>query len=360
MKKKRLLLIPCIIALLLLTGCEKEGADDAIVTKINALKREDTEPFETLLNEGIKEPNESYVLQFPDELKKTYVSFLQQAFNRMEFEISKPKKQEDKTQVVTVSFQPISIGETMKDACQKHLDSMSSADLTQEMKALLEAKDSPLKGDPVFQGKTSSTFHLKKTDKGYTFAEKELNAFLKKALVGYMKPYESVCEILDIQDFMTSYLNASFKGDVTNFALHTDRTEEEALAWYESDTFTPPSDLSSDYAQRYQDALKNILKQSQYTVGIPKKVTSGYTVEVTLTPNNSFVDAFHEFEQGTYYSIEEASAGLVQAMEKYAATPTYGAETSMTITLNTESLLLSDQTESEMQTLAQTILPIPS
>ena len=64
MKKKRLLLIPCIIALLLLTGCEKEGADDAIVTKINALKREDTKPFETLLNEGIKEPNESYVLQF--------------------------------------------------------------------------------------------------------------------------------------------------------------------------------------------------------------------------------------------------------------------------------------------------------
>ena len=54
MKKKRLLLIPCIIALLLLTGCEKEGADDAIVTKINALKREDTKPFETLLNEGIK------------------------------------------------------------------------------------------------------------------------------------------------------------------------------------------------------------------------------------------------------------------------------------------------------------------
>lgn len=39
----------------------------------------------------------------------------------MEFEISKPKKQEDKTQVVTVSFQPISIGETMKDACQKLL-----------------------------------------------------------------------------------------------------------------------------------------------------------------------------------------------------------------------------------------------
>ena len=27
MKKKRLLLIPCIIALLLLTGCEKEGAE---------------------------------------------------------------------------------------------------------------------------------------------------------------------------------------------------------------------------------------------------------------------------------------------------------------------------------------------
>lgn len=360
MKKKRFLLIPCILVFLLLTGCEKEGADDVIVDKINALKRDDTKPFETLLNEGMKAPNEAYLLQFPDELKKTYVSFLQQAFNRMEFEISKPKKQEDKTQIVKVSFQPISIGETMKDACQKHLDAMSSTDLTQEMKALLEAEDSPLKGDPVFQSKTSSTFHLKKTDSGYTFAEKELHAFLKKALVGYMKPYESICEILDVQDFLTSYLNASFKGDVTNFALHTDRTEEEALAWYEAETFTPPSDLSPDYAQRYQDALKTILKQSQYTVGIPKSDANGYTVEVTLTPNNSFVDAFHEFEQGTYYSIEEASAGLVQAMEKYAAAPTYGTETRMTITLNTESLLLSDQAESEMQTLAQTILPVPS
>ena len=97
--------------------------------------------------------------------------------------------------------------------------------MTQEMKALLEAKDSPLKGDPVFQERL---FYLSsQKNRQRIHLQKELNAFLKKALVGYMKPYESVCEILDIQDFMTSYLNASFKGDVTNFALHTHRTKKK-------------------------------------------------------------------------------------------------------------------------------------
>ena len=69
-----------------------------------------------------------------------------------------------------------------------------------------------------------------------------------------MEPYNAVCDILDSHDFITAYLNASFKGDVARFAVHTDRTEEEALAWYEADVFTPPSDLSEAYIPRYQEA----------------------------------------------------------------------------------------------------------
>ena len=106
-----------------------------------------------------------------------------------------------------------------------------------------------------------------------------------------MQPYNSVCEVLDARDFMQSYLDASFKGDVAQFALHTDRTEEEALEWYEADVFTPPADLSSAYHDRYKKALKEIMKQCKYTVGIPRKEAGlySYTIDITVTPNNSLV-----------------------------------------------------------------------
>ena len=40
-----------------------------------------------------------------------------------------------------------------------------------------------------------------------------------------MTPYDTFGALYDMQDFLTSYLDASFKGEVAQFALHTDRTE---------------------------------------------------------------------------------------------------------------------------------------
>ena len=103
------------------------------------------------------------------------------------------------------------------------------------------------------------------------------------------------------------------------------------------------------------------MKQCQYTVGIPQKESGiySYTVDVTVIPNNSLLNAFQEFEQGTYYSIDEASLGLVQAMEKYSASPDYGTETVLNVPINMNSLLNAGNDDSELSNLAATILPLP-
>ena len=65
------------------------------------------------------------------------------------------------------------------------------------------------------------------------------------------------------------------------------------------------------------------------------------------------------FEGGTYYSIEEVSAGLITAMEKYAAAPTFDEETTVTVSINASSLLDAGNENSELTALATTILMIP-
>ena len=176
-----------------------------------------------------------------------------------------------------------------------------------------------------------------------------------------MEPYNSLCELYDAKDFLTAYLDASFKGEVTQFAKHTDRTKEEALSWYEGDVFSAPDDLSSAYKERYTLALKNILKQSRYTVHVPRKEQGlmNYTISVTTTPNNSLVTAYQEFESGTYYSIDEASRALVEKLEHYAASPVYGDETTTDISLNGHTLLDSGNEDSELQKLGTIICPMP-
>lgn len=359
MKRNKLLLLPFLAALLLFAGCSRESADDPVIARINDLKEGKSDNFSGLLQEGIEKSNDSYVLAFPDGLKNSYLGLLQDSFNTISFEVGKPEKKKKDAYTVKVEFAPINVGETLASSSSEYIASMESSDLETEVSAMLKENSAVLKKSPVYQPKTSSTFHVKKSEDGFVVEEKEINSFLKKALVGYMAPYDTVCDILNVQDFMASYLDASFKGEVGQFAKHTEQTEEEALAWYETDTFTPPSDLSSAYTERYQNALKNILKQSKYTVGIPKTDAAGYTIDVTVTPNNSFTDAYREFEQGLYYSIDEASAGLVQAMEKYATAPTYGTETTVTVPWNASTILASGDADSEFGTLATTILPTP-
>ena len=146
-----------------------------------------------------------------------------------------------------------------------------------------------------------------------------MEILLSQVLRDYMEPYSSVCEILDVHNFLTAYLDASFKGDVAQFALYTDRTVEETDAWYEQDTFDPPENMTAAYTDRYTAALKKVFSQCKYTVNIPQKESGvyNYTVDVTVVPNNSLLNAFTQLESGVYYSEEEVDKTVVELLEEY-------------------------------------------
>lgn len=360
MKKLRLF-IPCLLALFLFAGCSRNTADKYVGEQITSMKEKDTENFTALLEDGIAESNEEFILQFPEELREPYLQFLQNSFQSIQFEVAKARKLESGNYSVQITYTPLNFSDTLKSANTDPLASLETADLTEAASSVLKEDAKILADSPVYDAEMISTLDVSKDGDKYSISSDSMNTFLSHALHGYMEPYNMVCDILDTYDFINAYLDASFKGEVGQFAKHTGRTEEEAMAWYEEDTFEPPSDLSQAYASRYREALKTILKQCKYTVGIPHKESGiySYTVDITTTPNHSFADAYAEFEQRTYYSIEEASAGFVQAMEKYAASPTYGEETTVNVPINSSSLLSAGNDDAELTNLAKTILLMP-
>ena len=362
MRNSKLSILFCILLAILLPGCKsKYTADQYVGEQITTMKNSAPESFASLLDDGIAKSNETYVLQFPEELKEPYLEFLQSSFQTIQFEVAKAKENDDGSYSVQITYTPVNIGETLSSKNTELTSSLESSSLTEAVSSVLKEDCKILADSPVYNDEIISTVKLTQNADGYSIDEDSMFTFLSQALYGYMEPYNIVCELFDAQDFLTAYLDASFKGDVVQFAKHTGRTEEEALAWYEADVFDPPSDLSFAYVSRYQEALKGIMKQCQYTVGIPQKESGiySYTVDVTVIPNNSLLNAFQEFEQGTYYSIDEASLGLVQAMEKYSASPDYGTETVLNVPINMNSLLNAGNDDSELSNLAATILPLP-
>lgn len=361
MKRSRIQLLFALFLILAFSGCGGESADQYAGEQITAMKEEDTSSFALLLDQGIEESNAVYTLQFPEELRDPSLDFLQSAFGTMDFEVAKADKQSDGQYTVNISFTPIDISATTQAAREAHLAAMASTDLTAETTALFEACGTALQDEPQYLDEVLVSLAVEETDDGFSIPEDQMKAFLQEALPGYMEPYDAVCEILDAQDFLKSYLDASFKGEVTQFALHTGRTEEEALAWYEADVFDPPSDLTAAYHDRYSAALKEIMKQCQYTVGIPKKEAGiyNYTVDVTVIPNNSILETFQKIGNGTYYSIEAVSKDLVETMEAYTTSPAYGEETTLSVSLNMSEMLAAGDAESAFTNLALTILPMP-
>ena len=354
-------LILCLFAIAVLTGCSRDTADKYVGEQITSMKEKGSDNFATLLDEGIAESNEAFVVQFPEELKEPYQDFLKDSFNAITFKVSSAKKKNDRTFSVQVTYRPIDIKRTTESSNRKYLDTLESTDLTEAASGILENDTKLLTDSPVHNEEVISTLEVTKKGEKYSITEDSLKEFVGQAIVNYMDPYNQVSDIIDAHHFIKAYFDASFKGDVAQFAVYTGRTEEEALAWYEKDAFDPPADLSADYVDRYKAALKSIVSQCKYTVGIPKReaANASYTVDITTTPNKSFADAYHEFEGGTYYSLNEASAGLVEAMEKYAAAPTFGEETTQNVTINSSSLLSASQENSELYTLASTILTMP-
>lgn len=358
-RKYLLPLLLSLFCLFLFTGCSKEGAEQYVEKELNAVKENGSEEFTQLLDDEIAKNTENFTLEFPEELKEPYVSFLQKAFQTIEFEVQKAKETEKNTYSVNVSFKPIDLEATLKESDNAYASSLSSTDLLSEVTALLKNDEQLLEKEPTFSSEIMAVITATKKDDTFQIASEEWKAFFEQALKGYMHPYNTVCEPLNAYDFMQSYLDACFKGEVTQFAKHTDRTEEEALAWYEEDVFDPPADLNSAYVDRYVDASKAIMKQCRYTVGIPQKEDGLYnfTFNITYTPNLSFQKTMEDMENGTFYSIEAVSKGFVETLEKYAASPVYGEEASMPVSLNLTNMLTSSETDSEFQKLGSAILP---
>lgn len=358
MKKNFFLIFATLLlSLSLFTGCSKESADTYVGETITSMKNEKTDKFALILDEGIAESNENYVLQFPVELKSAYLDFLQESFKSVEFEVLKAKKSDDGTYNVKISFTPIDLSATTESANAASAEALDSADLTTEVTVLLEECTKAVQDNPKYDEKILALLKVTETENGFAISDDDLKNFLEQVFLGYMDPYNTICDLLDAHDFMQAYLDAAFKGDVTQFAKHTDFTEKEAKAWYEDDVFDPPSDLTSKYADRYKTALKKLMKGSKYTVGIPKKEPGiyNYTIDITYTPNKSFTAIINELENGTYYSTEAVSRSLVEKMEKYAKAPVYGDKTTKTIPLNLTSLTTSN----EYEKLALEIFPIP-
>lgn len=366
MKKKLSAILPVLFltASVLFTGCGGSSADEYLGEQITAMKKEDTGRFSSLLDKQLSETMDinMYVLTFPDELREPYLEFLQKAFASVEFEVASADKKDNGSYAVQVSFTPLDIGGTTKKVNDAYAEAMQGTDLSEETSALLVKAAEAVKDSPKYSAETTTEIEVKKKGDSYAISDEEYEKLVSASLADCMAPYDTICSILDARDLLQAFLDASFKGEFTQYKKHTDQTEEEAQAWYEADgAFDPPSDLSPQYKERCTEAYKTILKQCKYSVGIPHKVDNlfHYTVDVTVTPNNSIKQASDEFYARTFYSMEEASAAYAETFEKYAAAPVYGEETTMTVELSLSSLLASQDENRDLYTLAKTICPIP-
>lgn len=359
MKTKLLLFTAILMFSIALYGCSKETADQYAGEQITEWKNSDPSTFSSLLEEGIKVSNASYVVDFPEELKNPYMELMQTAFSSMDFQVENAKERVEDVYAVKISFTPVSFEQTLTETNDRLLNNPRSADFSEELLDIIEQDKKQLQSNAIYEDETTFELMVSKTEDGFSVHEDHFLDFMTACLTDYMVPYNSCCDLFEAQDFLKANLDASFKGEVDRFAIHMNLSEEEALAWYETDAFDPPEGFSSAYADRYRKALQSIMKQCRYTVGIPKKEAEPYhyQIEVVTEPNTSLTDAFNEYSSKTYSSLEEASAALTKILERYAASPSYGEETAVTVSINEETLASANQEGSELSQLWNTILP---
>ncbi len=361
MKNKRLCLLLALLFVLLLGGCgNKISADKFVGDYITSIKKNDASGLSSLLEQGIEESNNQYTLQFPDELKECYLKFLQAAFNDVEFEINGAKKIDDERYSVQLTFKPLDIDGTTSDICTKYLPAITSSDLNAETTKLLEKATASVKDSPSYEKSTQMTLEVQKSGDGYFIADDQLLKLFSQSIQNIMAPYNSICEILDAQDYLKSCLDSVFKNDYAQFALHTGTDAATIQNDFESEQYTMPDNLDASYSDRYQAALKSIYNSCQYSVGIPKKVSGifNYVIDIQITPNTSFQNMLQEFEAGTYYSEDELNRTFIEIMEKYADTPTYSNTITKTVSFNLNMLYSAGSAESEFSDLFSTILPM--
>ena len=79
---------------------------------------------------------------------------------------------------------------------------------------------------------------------------------------------------------------------------------------------------------------------------------------ISATPNTSIVNAGSELDAGTYYSTAEVADAFLNIYDKYAATPSYGTETTVTINWNSLNMASNNASADEnFNRLVETIIP---
>lgn len=362
MKKRGLILLSGIMMLcaVLAGGCEKkESADDYLGRQITRAKEKEGE-LSGILEDGIAQvkDKESFVIDFPEELKEPYEAFLQKALNQVQFELNKADKESENTYLVRVTYEPLDIASVTEKINEEYVKNIASTDLTTEVRLLLE-KDAELLDTAEKQQKKSRTIEVTKSGDSFSIKETDMKELMEEALPGYMDPYAAVADVFDMRDFIEAYLDACFKGDTERYMLHTEVSAEDAAAWYE-EAFQEfqIDDFSAEQNERFQDAAKRIFANCRYSVGITKRNSlTEYVFELTTTPNTSFISAADEMEAGTYYSQEEAREAFLSVYDKYAAESSYGEEKKISVTWNTLNMLNDRMDDADYNSMIDAIIP---
>lgn len=364
MKRKITLLLSCLLVFCLVfgNGCEKKEAADDYLGRLITRAKENEGELSGVLEDGLSDVKdaENIAIDFPEELKEPYEVFLMEALNQVQFELNRPEETGDGTYSVRVTYEPVDIEAVTEETNFEYAKNISSTDFCAEAKKLLEQDTEILEG-AAKQQKKSRTITVTKDGDEFSIEEDELKALFEDALQGYMAPYISVAKVFDMRDYLQAYLDASLKGDTERYQLHTGSTAEEAAGWYD-DSFSGyrMDEFSDEQNERLKNAAKEIYRNCQYTVGVVKQNTlTEYILEVTTTPNTSLLSIGSEYESKTYYSMSESINGLLDTYDKYAASPTYGEETSVTVTWNALDIMrMSNQTDNEeFNRLMETIIP---
>lgn len=363
MKKKGLILLSGImlIGAVLAGGCEKkEAADDYLGRQITRAKESEGELL-SVLEDGIVQvkEDESFVIDFPEELKEPYEAFLQSALKQVQFELNKAEKESEDTFMVRVTYEPLDIAAVTEAINEEYAKNIASTDLTAEVNALLE-KDMGLLESAEKQQKKSQTIQVAKKGDEFSIEEEDVRELLESALPGYMAPYTAVANVFDMRDYIQAYLDASLKGETERYQLHTGNTPEEAAAWYEESFQDFEMDgFSAEQSERIANAMKAIFKNCKYSVGITKENSmTEYVFELTTTPNTSVQSAIEELTAGVYYSQEEVNEACLSLYEKYAAQPTYGEEKTVTITWNAFKMMNAQAEDADYDAMMDAIIPV--
>lgn len=349
-----------LISLMAVSGCgKKESADDYLGHLIEDAK-ENGGALTDVLEDGINDIKEKQdlVIDFPEELKEPYQAFLQEALKQVQFEINKPKKESEDVYQVRVTYAPIDIEAVTEAANTEFVKKISSVDLSVETENLLK-KDVGLLESAGNQQKKSQVIQVSKSEGELSVDEEDIKTLLKDALQGYMVPYAAVANVFDMRDFMQAYLDASMKCETERYQQHVGFTEEEAVKWYE-DSFAEfrIDDLSEEQNNRYINAMKTIYRNCQYSVGVVKQKTmTEFEIDITTTPNTSFLDAMNEFQSRTYYSQAAVNDSFVKDCENHASAPSYGEETTITITWNALNVFSNQLEDPEYLKMIETIIP---